>query len=60
MDVDLLTPRNLITLDRKMTCPYAIVRTKSPRAKLIMFGSKEAVMATLYGDIEMWIQSLSR
>lgn len=53
-----LTPRNLLALDRRMTCPYYMVNNRKHN-KLIMFGSREAMMATLHGDIQRFIQSLS-
>jgi hypothetical protein len=48
----------LILLDKKLTCPYYIKTGKNP--KLIMFGSKEAMMLKLYGDIENYLNMLSR
>ncbi len=52
----ILFPGNLLTLDRKLTCPYYISVGKSP--ELILFGSKEAMMFALYGDFDKWIKSL--
>ena len=54
----LLTPHNLITLDRHMTCPYYIVNNRKLNV-MVMFGSKEAMMATLHGDIKQFIASLT-
>ena len=54
----LLTPRNLLALDRRMTCPYYMVNNRKLN-KLVMFGSKEAMMATLHGDMQRFITSLS-
>ena len=54
----LLTPRNLLALDRRMTCPYYMVNNRKLN-KLVMFGSKEAMMATLHGDMQRFIASLS-
>lgn len=53
----LLTPRNLLALDRQMTCPYYLVN-KRKHNKIIMFGSREAMMATLHGDMQRFILSL--
>jgi len=50
------TPRHLLALDQKLTCPYYIKVGKNP--KLLMFGSQEAVMFALYGDVEKFITSL--
>jgi len=54
----LLTPKNLIALDRRMTCPYYMVNNRKLN-KLIMFGSREAMMAVLHGDMQRFISSLS-
>jgi hypothetical protein len=51
-------PNQLITLNNKLTCPYYIKPGKNP--KLILFGSQEAIMMSLYGDIERFIRGLSR
>ena len=51
-------PNQLITLNNKLTCPYYIRPGKKP--KLILFGSQEAIMMSLYGDIEKFIRGLSR
>ena len=50
-----LTKSNLLTLDRKLQWPYYI---DARRKKLVLFSSRDAVMATLYGDIKSWITSL--
>jgi hypothetical protein len=54
----LLTPRNLIVMDRHMASPYYIVNNRKLN-KLVMFGSREAMMATLHGDMQRFIKSLS-
>lgn len=51
-------PGQLLTLDRKLTCPYYITLGKKP--KLLLFGSKEAMMYSLYGDVERFIRGLAR
>lgn len=56
---DILRPRNLILLDRKMQFPYYLQRARR-QYWLHMFGDKEAMMATLYGDIEQWLKSLEK
>ena len=52
-----LTPRNLLALDRFMTCPYYLRRQRRQHS-LILFGDRESVMASLYGDVERFIASL--
>lgn len=45
----------LLELDKKMTYPYYI-KTRAP-ASIIFFGSRDAMMATLYGDLSQWLSS---
>ena len=54
----LLTPKNLLAMDRHMTCPYYMVNNRKLN-KLVMFGSREAMMAALHGDMQRFITSLS-
>ena len=54
----LLTPRNLLAMDRKMTCPYYMVNNRKLN-KLVMFGSREAMMAALHGNMQQFINSLT-
>lgn len=60
LDCTMLNGANLIILDKKMTCPYVFIRSRGQRAQIVMFGSREAMMATLYGDISRWVASLAR
>lgn len=53
----ILTPRNLLALDRFMTCPYYLKRQRRQHS-LILFGDRESIMASLYGDVERFIASL--
>ena len=48
----------LIVLDKKLSCPYYLQLGK--KARLVMFGSREAMMLKLYGDIERYLDMLSR
>ena len=51
-----ITKTSLLALDRKLNWPYYI----DPRnKKLILFSSREATMATLYGDVTRWINSIN-
>lgn len=52
-----LKPRNLLALDRLMTCPYYLKKHRRQH-NLILFGDRESMMASLYGDIEKFIASL--
>ena len=51
-------PGQLLTFDRKLTCPYYIFLGKKP--KLLLFGSKEATTYSLYGDFEKFLKYLNR
>ena len=53
-----LTARNLLALDRFMTCPYYL-RRKGKNHYLILFGDKESMLASLYGDVEKFIAGLA-
>lgn len=53
-----LFPRQLIVLNKKLDCPYYIQIGKSPQ--LVIFGSKQAVMYAIYGDLEKFLQYLQR
>lgn len=48
------TPPMLLELDRKMQYPYFIdYKNKC----MIMFSSRDAMMATLYGDLAAWLKN---
>jgi hypothetical protein len=53
-----LSPSLLITLNRKLDCPYFLKGGKSSR--LILFGSKQAVMYAMYRDMEKFLRYLDR
>ena len=42
----------LLELDRKLTYPYFI---DYKNKEIVFYSSKEAMMATLYGDIKSWL-----
>lgn len=53
----MLTPHNLLAMDRFMTCPYYLKKQRRQHS-LILFGDRESMMASLYGDVERFIVSL--
>jgi hypothetical protein len=53
-----LSPSLLMILHRKLDCPYYLKVGKTPR--LIMFGSQQAVMYAMYGDMEKFLRYLDR
>ena len=54
-DPHVFDQRVLLKLDRKLHMPYYIASTKQIPKKLIFFGSQEAVMINLYGDLLRFI-----
>ena len=46
--------RLLLDMDRKMEYPYYI---NSKKREIVFFSSREAMMATLYGDIKKWLEN---
>lgn len=47
----------LLELDRRLAWPYFV--DVSGR-RLIMFGAREAMLATIYGDLRHWLSRLER
>jgi hypothetical protein len=54
----IFTKRLILDLDRKLEWPYYIqVNIKKKLRRIVFFHSKEAMMATMYGDLVKWIQN---
>ena len=51
-------PSHLLTLDKKLYCPYYIKIGKNPQ--IILFGSRQAMMLAMYNDLEKWLTFLNR
>lgn len=49
--------RMIIALDRKLQQPWYIQFHKKMPMSLIFFGSKEAMLANLYGDLEKFLDN---
>lgn len=47
----------MLTLDRKMQMPYYIQAVKGIPKQIIFFGSKEAVMVNLYGNLSQFLDN---
>jgi hypothetical protein len=47
----------ILALDRKLQMPYYIIATKGIPKSVVFFGSKEAVLANLYGDLEKFLDN---
>ena len=54
-----LNQRRLLDLDRKLQMPYYIHAAKGIPKTIVFFGSKEAVMLNLYGDLNKFLDTLS-
>ena len=52
-----LDSRLVVAMDRRLQHPYYIVSKKKMPVKIIFFGSKEAMMANLYGNIKKFIDN---
>jgi len=53
-----LSPSLLMILNRKLDCPYYLKVGKT--SKLILFGSQQAIMYAMYGDMEKFLRYLDR
>jgi hypothetical protein len=47
----------ILNLDRKMRAPYYIIAKKKIPQRIIMFNSRDAMMASLYGDLEKFLEN---
>ena len=47
----------ILALDRKIQTPYYIQAVKGIPKKVVFFGSKEAVLANLYGDLKKFLDN---
>jgi hypothetical protein len=56
-DPVLFTQQTILTLDRKMQMPYYIDAVKGIPKKIIFFGSQEAVMVNLYGNLQQFLDN---
>ena len=47
----------ILSLDKKMQMPYYIHAVKGIPKKIVFFGSREAVMVNLYGDLKKFLDN---
>ena len=47
----------ILDLDKKMQMPYYISATKGIPKKIVFFGSREAVMVNLYGNLQQFLDN---
>ena len=60
LDLFELDTRLVLALDRKLQHPYYIEVVKNVPTKLVLFSSKEAVLANLYGDIKKFLDNYTK
>ena len=53
----LFNQQTILKLDRKMQMPYYIHAVKGIPKRIIFFGSKEAVMVNLYGNLQQFLDN---
>jgi len=53
----LFNQQTILKLDRKMQMPYYISAVKGVPKKIVFFGSKEAVMVNLYGNLQQFLDN---
>jgi hypothetical protein len=56
-DVHEFNLRTVIALDRKLDMPYYIVIKKGMPISVIFFGSKEAMLVNLYGNLKKFLDN---
>jgi hypothetical protein len=56
VDVKAINKKGLLELDKKLDFPYYIDYKKK---QLVMFSSREAMLATLYGDLQKFLENYS-
>jgi hypothetical protein len=53
----LFNQKIILDLDRKMQMPYYISAIKGIPKKIVFFGSREAVMVNLYGNLQQFLDN---
>ena len=56
--IKVLSPGLLMTLNRKLDCPYYLKLAR--KSQITLFGSEQALMMTMYGDIMRFMRYLER
>jgi hypothetical protein len=56
-DPVLFNQQTILTLDRKMQMPYYIDAVKGIPKQIVFFGSREAVMVNLYGNLQQFLDN---
>jgi len=51
--------RMILDLDRRLEWPYYLdFNARKKTRRIVFFGSREAMMATMYGDLKKWLDSI--
>lgn len=53
----LINQQTFLKLDRKMQMPYYIQAVKGIPKQIVFFGSREAVMVNLYGNLQQFLDN---
>ena len=54
-----ISKRLILDLDHKLEWPYYLdFNPRKKTRRIVFFGSREALMATMYGDLEKWLSSI--
>lgn len=57
IDIEKFDRQMLLDLDRKLQMPYYIVVKKKLPTTIVMFGSREAMLARLYGSLDKFLDN---
>lgn len=57
IDPHKLDRKAVLKLDRRLQMPYYIEAKKKIPVRIIMFGSREALLARLYGDLDKFLEN---
>lgn len=55
-----INSRMILALDRKLQQPWYLVTHKQMPKSIVFFGSKEAMMANLYGDLKRFLDNYTQ
>ena len=58
-DAMVFTQQTILRLDRKLQSPYYIATKKSFPTDILFFGSQEAMLINLYGDLDKFLDNYS-
>ena len=52
-----ISKQDILEMDRKLCWPYYIRTRGKKNIEIVFFSSREAMMASLYGNVRTWIES---